>query len=114
VQTICEFRRKAIDPHSIVLTCSVATARISPPEFFFKISNNIERSMNKKKMKNKKYRNVKIFSSDIIKIFKEYFQNKQTDRQTDITVIYYFIYIHRVSLKNVCLGFLATNIVKMC
>ena len=53
--------------------------------------------MNKKKMKNKKYRNVKIFSSDIIKIFKEYFQNiqnlkiknakksldTQTDRQTN-------------------------------
>ena len=32
----------------------------------------IERCTNKKKMKNKKYRNVKLFSSDTIQIFKEY------------------------------------------
>ena len=31
----------------------------------------IDRSTNKKKMKNKKYTNIKIFSSDI-EIFKEY------------------------------------------
>ncbi len=32
----------------------------------------IERCTNKEKMKNKKYRKVKIFTSDIIKLFKEY------------------------------------------
>ena len=32
----------------------------------------IERCLNKKKMKNKKYRNVKIFASAIISLFKKY------------------------------------------
>ena len=36
----------------------------------------IERCMNKKKMKNKKYRKVKIFTSDIIYLFKEYCKKK--------------------------------------
>ena len=40
---------------------------------FFKISQNmIERCTNRKKRKNKKYRNVKIFASAIIELFKEY------------------------------------------
>ena len=32
----------------------------------------IEKSTNKKKMKSMKYRNVKIFVSDIIKLFKDH------------------------------------------
>ena len=40
--------------------------------YFFKISRNmIERCTNMKKMKNKKYRKVKMFTSDIISLFKE-------------------------------------------
>ena len=68
-QSNTEFRRKKKqDPLRIVLACSQAYCKdITKKIFFFKIRGNmIKRCTNKKKMKNKKYRNVKIFSSDII------------------------------------------------
>ena len=48
-------------------------AKLTKNIFFFKISRNmIEICTNKKKMENKKYRNVKIFTSAIILLFIEY------------------------------------------
>ena len=67
--TVIQGSEKKQDPLKIVLSCEEANNKDTQKmfNFIFKISrNNFERCMNKKKMKNEKYRNLKIFPSDII------------------------------------------------